>query len=137
MAQCDLNLFQNYVKQKADKCGSSRQSLAQHRGRWRIRVNTKWCPMKKTVRTRSRAVLFFLTFTLDLTAASVLVSSAVMAASPDVSVSYCAPASPAQDLTLFVGDLGVGVPLPEHYSNGTTQPVTFTTTMKAKTRRFP
>ncbi len=33
----------------------------------------------------------------------------------DVSVEYCPPDSPAQALTLFVGDLNVSVPLPSHY----------------------
>jgi hypothetical protein len=77
------------------------------------------------------------TLPLALTAASACIGNGgfsgiiapAMAASPEVG--YCAPDSPAQDLTLFVGDLNVGVPLPERFSNGTTRPVTFTTTMKA------
>ena len=68
-------------------------------------------------------------------AASVLVGSSdnviSQAPSPNVSVvDYCAPGSPARDVTLLVGDVGRGVGLPRHFSNGTDKPVTFTTTMK-------
>ncbi|TAK33575.1 MAG: hypothetical protein EPO21_12570 [Chloroflexota bacterium] len=74
-----------------------------------------------------------------LTAASLFVGSGaaaietrrVMAQTLDVGVGYCDVGSPAQDLTLFAGDLGIGVPLPERFGNGTASPVTFTTTMKA------
>jgi uncharacterized repeat protein (TIGR01451 family) len=92
--------------------------------------------MTRTVRIGFGIGLICQTLILGLIATSVFTASpeTVMAASPDVSVAYCAPGSPAQDLTLFVGDLGVGVPLPGRFSNGTNQPVTFTTTMK--TNRF-
>jgi hypothetical protein len=78
-------------------------------------------------RSISRAVI------VGLIAASFFIArtQAAVAASPDVSVRYCAPDSPAQDLTLFVGDLGIGVSLPGQYSNGTKQNVTFTARMKA------
>jgi hypothetical protein len=71
---------------------------------------------------------------LGLIAVFIVMGGAAPAASQDVSVGYCAPNSPPQDLTLFVGELNVGVPLPSRFSNGTRQPVTFTTTMK--TNRF-
>jgi hypothetical protein len=73
-------------------------------------------------------------FVLGLLAGFIVTGGAVPAAAQNVSVDYCAPNSPPQDLTLFVGDLNGGVPLPRRFTNGTLQFVGFTTIMK--TNRF-
>ena len=83
--------------------------------------------MKRTTHSTMGLSLISRILALGLISASIFMAyMAAMAVLPDVGVRYCAPDSPAQNLTKLAGE---GVPLPNSYGNGTRKPVTFTATM--------